>query len=108
MVQYEITPQYLLPTSENFITIEPILSRAPNNTYVHMQHFGTIETNIKSFFNTSTHNLDTLLDPQPVDKFQYFVQGFDSGSVENFPTNGIMEMVVEIMKIVEMLEQVPY
>ncbi|KAF0532984.1 hypothetical protein F8M41_010839 [Gigaspora margarita] len=77
MVQYEITPQYLLPTSENFITIDPILS-------------------------------NTFLDPQPVDKFQYFVQGFDSGSVENFPTNGIMEMVVEIMKMVEMVEQVLY
>ncbi|CAG8478260.1 19738_t:CDS:2 [Dentiscutata erythropus] len=75
MVHYELTPQYLLPTSENFMTIDPILSGTPNNTYVHMQHFGNIETNTtKSFFNTSTHNLDTFLDPQPVDKFQYFVQ----------------------------------
>ncbi|CAG8712606.1 14831_t:CDS:2, partial [Gigaspora margarita] len=34
MVRYEITPQFLLPTSENFITIDPILSSTPNNTYV--------------------------------------------------------------------------
>ncbi|KAF0537216.1 hypothetical protein F8M41_008724 [Gigaspora margarita] len=77
MVQYDTTLQYLLPTSENFITIDPILSSTPNNTYVHMQHF----------------------DPQPVDKISiFFMQGFDYGSVENFHTNGIMEMVVEIME----------
>ncbi|KAF0490043.1 hypothetical protein F8M41_022008 [Gigaspora margarita] len=72
MVQYEITPQYLLPTSENFITIDPILS-------------------------------NTFLDPQPIDKFQYFVKGFDSGSVETFLTNGIMEIVAGIMEIVEIV-----
>ncbi|CAG8618564.1 28217_t:CDS:2 [Gigaspora margarita] len=47
--------------------------------------------------------------PQLVDKISIsFMQRFDSGSVENFHTNRIMEMVVKIMEMVEMVEPVLY
>ncbi|CAG8534889.1 32683_t:CDS:2 [Gigaspora margarita] len=79
-------PSFLYPVTPNSPSSSfpspPLSERSSNQSSVHTPSSPIIETNTKSFFNNSTHhNLDTFLDPQPVDKFQYFVQGFDSGAL---------------------------
>ncbi|CAG8572662.1 7976_t:CDS:2 [Diversispora eburnea] len=65
MVHYEIPSQYLLSTNENFIN--PMLSST--KTYF------PATSNFMSphALNNNNDGIETYLDPQPVDKFHYFI-----------------------------------
>ncbi|CAG8490967.1 7960_t:CDS:2, partial [Acaulospora colombiana] len=75
MVHYD---QYLLPSNDS------LHHNGNNSTFVHVQNFGTLDANGRTFFHATPdymsphalnnhHGIDTYLDPQPVDKFNYYM-----------------------------------
>ncbi|CAG8504335.1 7116_t:CDS:2 [Acaulospora morrowiae] len=74
MVHYEISPQYLVPSSDSIMNIDP------------MSFFSATPDYMSPHSLNNHHGMDTYLDPQPVDKFNYYMNHEHQSPASSYAT----------------------